>query len=178
MVSDSPDNKESDSDNGGEGECSSPLSVRDVIRVACPYFMSLGMGYDEFYNATADRLWAYREAEDLRLDKMSFECALQAQYIYRAVGLLSPILRTNLSKQRAEAGKWDMGEEYLPLSKDGIKMKEERAKKKKYEDMKASMMRFAKAFNDKRKKGGVDDATDGSGSGDTDSGGSGDEGSG
>ena len=170
LVSGSPDNKESDSENGGEGEGSSPFSVREAIRTVLPYFMSIGMEYDEFYSATAERLKAYREAEDMRLDRMSLEKALQAQYIYKAIGLLSPILRTNLSKQRAEAGKWDLSEEYLPLSKKGITAKEENAKKKKYEEMKASMMRFAKAFNDKRKKGGVDDATDGAGIGDSDTG--------
>ncbi len=170
MVSGSPDNNESDSENGGEGEGSSPFSVRKVIRTVLPYFMSIGMGYDEFYSATAERLKAYREAEDMRLDRMSFEKALQAQYMYKVIGLLSPILRTNLSKQRVEAGKWDLGEEYLPLSKSGAKSKEENAKKKKYEEMRASMLRFAKAFNDKRKKGGVDDATDGAGIGDSDTG--------
>lgn len=56
-----------------------------------PYYLSVGMTYELYWQGPAELVRAYREAEKLRNDTRNTEMWLQGMYIYEALCDASPI---------------------------------------------------------------------------------------
>ena len=72
-----------------------------------PYYLSLGMTYEEFWEGDCTLPKFYREAQKIKsqkeFDDKNFFCWLQGRYIYDALCCASPLFRTNFSKSVVEA---------------------------------------------------------------------------
>lgn len=65
----------------------------EIFEDVCPYYMSIGMSYDDFWNGDPEMAKYYRKAEKIRMKRENRNLWLQGLYIYHAVGDLAPILR-------------------------------------------------------------------------------------
>lgn len=87
---------------GGEVGEPSTKTYTDTFKEVFPYYLSIGMSYDLFWNGEPWLVKAYREAEEMRVDRMNYESWLQGLYIYHGVGALSPILNSMSKKKKAD----------------------------------------------------------------------------
>lgn len=96
MVSDSFSNE-----NDGavaNDKASAPFAYTKIFEEHFPYYLSIGMTYDQFWHGDPMLTKYYRKADDMRQDRLNQELWLNGLYIYNAVGALAPILNA-FSKQ-------------------------------------------------------------------------------
>ena len=103
----------------------SPVKYTDIFNDAFPYYLSIGMTYEQFWESDCELTVYYRQAEKIRQSKRNEEMWLQAMYIYDAIGRLAPIMN-------AFAKKGTKAEPYMscpyPISKEQLEtFKEEKA---------------------------------------------------
>lgn len=65
---------------------SSNLTQSIVFERQCPYYLSIGMTYAQYWDDDAELTRVYREAEDLRTAKVNHQLWLQGLYFYQALG--------------------------------------------------------------------------------------------
>lgn len=61
------------------------MSFRETFEKVFPFYLSIGMSYDDFYNNDVTLVIPYREAEKLRQKRKNEELHLQGMYIHEAV---------------------------------------------------------------------------------------------
>lgn len=77
----------------------SPLSTyTEQFYEVFPYYLSIGMTYEQFWDGDPTLAKYYREAEEIRNEKKNQELWLQGAYIYEAIADLSPILHAFTKK--------------------------------------------------------------------------------
>lgn len=121
---------------------SSTKTYTEYFNEALPYYLSIGMSYDLFWYGEPWLVKAYREADDLRIERMNYESWLQGLYIYHSIGALSPILNSMSKKKKPD--------EYL---KEPIIITERaRAKKEREEGEKTAnfLIAWAEALKDNK----------------------------
>lgn len=80
-------------------EVRSPLSTyTEEFNKVFPYYLSIGMTYEQFWEQDPMLCKYYREAEELRNERKNQELWLQGMYIYEAIADLSPILHAFAKK--------------------------------------------------------------------------------
>lgn len=60
------------------------------------------MSYDQYWHGEPWLVKAYREADEMRIDRMNYEKWLQGLYVYQAIGALQPILNPFAKNHKAE----------------------------------------------------------------------------
>lgn len=79
---------------GGGHRSSSPfITYTEKFYEVFPYYLSIGMTYEQFWDGDSTLVKYYRKAEEIRNDKRNQELWLQGMYIYEALCDVSPILR-------------------------------------------------------------------------------------
>ena len=63
-----------------------------------PYYLSIGMTYEQFWEGDPELVKYYRKAEELKNDKKNQELWLQGMYIYEALCDVAPILHSMAKK--------------------------------------------------------------------------------
>lgn len=63
-----------------------------------PYYLSIGMTYEQFWHGDCTLVKYYRKAEELRNERRNQELWLQGMYIYEAICDVSPILHAFAKK--------------------------------------------------------------------------------
>ena len=63
-----------------------------------PYYLSIGMTYEQYWNGDCTLVKYYRKAEELRNEKRNQELWLQGMYVYEAICDASPILHAFAKK--------------------------------------------------------------------------------
>ena len=63
-----------------------------------PYYLSIGMTYEQYWDGDCTLVKYYRKAEELRNEKRNQELWLQGMYIYEAICDVSPILHAFAKK--------------------------------------------------------------------------------
>ena len=140
MVSDSLLTDES-ANKGSERENRStpPVSFVEVFNAKFPYYLSIGMTEEQYWDKDCMLVKYYREAEEMRREKFNQEAWLQGMYIYDAIMRLSPILH-------AFAKKGTKPQPYVdspyPISQAGM----EEAKTRKEKAVADKGKRFMEAF--------------------------------
>lgn len=128
-----------------EGSVGKPStkSYTEIFNEAFPYYLSIGMSYELYWHGEPNLVKAYREADELRVDRMNYEAWLQGLYVYQAVGALYPVFNPFSKQKKAE--------EYL---KEPIVITE-RARNQKAMEEGDKMANFLKAWADALKEKGI-----------------------
>ena len=80
---------------------SSP-TIEQIFEREFPYYLSLGMSYEQYWDKDCQLVKAYREADKLRMNRMNSEFHLQGMYFYEALCNVSPLLHA-FAKQGTQA---------------------------------------------------------------------------
>ena len=76
-------------------------TLTECFERLCPYSISLGMTWDQYWHGDPMMVKAYRKAEKLRMERMNYEHWLQGLYVYDALTKVSPLFR-DLGKRSSE----------------------------------------------------------------------------
>lgn len=78
---------------GGEREDrSAPFSLKKLFDEHFPYYLSIGMTYEQFWQGDAELVVYYRKAQRIRNKRENQKLWMQGMYIYEAILDVSPIL--------------------------------------------------------------------------------------
>ena len=83
------------------GGPSTQKTYSEIFDETFPYYLSIGMSYDLYWHGEPFLVRAFREAEEMRVDRMNYEKWLQGLYVYHAIGALQPILNPFSKKHKA-----------------------------------------------------------------------------
>lgn len=137
---------------GEDSEGSSPFDV-SIFEEQCPYYMAIGMSYEEYWHGDASLPRYYLKAELLRKKMRNEQAWWQGKYIYDAMLSVSPVFR-DLVKEHEP---YPYPEEPYPITaKDARELQERKDRERMEKDMEKVRL-FADAWN-KRMEGGEADA--------------------
>ena len=87
-----------------DGQVGTPSTktYTETFNEAFPFYLSIGMSYELYWYGEPNLVKAYREADEMRIDRMNYEKWLQGLYIYHSIGALQPILNPFSKKHKAE----------------------------------------------------------------------------
>ena len=139
--------------NGVEGQTSAPISYQKTFEEQCPFYMSIGMTYDEFWHGKPEQAKYYRKAYELKKKQINEQMWLQGMYFFEALCDVAPILVSFPSKN-AKIHEYSV--EPYALT---VKEQKEREQKEMERKQKAMMNKFAAMsvmINHKFKQGGDD----------------------
>lgn len=74
-----------DGDDLGESEPSEPPTLAEIFRQAFPYYLAMGMTYDEFWRGDPTLVRDYRKAADMKRHEKNYELWMQGRYIFEAL---------------------------------------------------------------------------------------------
>lgn len=94
MVSGSPSEAGDDSTKGS----SSPFTYTEKFKELFPYYLAIGMTYEQFWNEDPELAKYYRKADEVKRERMNQEMWWQGMYIYEAICCVSPILQAFAKK--------------------------------------------------------------------------------
>lgn len=122
-------------------------SFGDVFEQLCPYYMSIGMTYDEFWNQDVSMVKAYRKANELRDKRRNQEFWMQGMYFYEALCDASPLFRFTMKKGIIRPEPY-LKEPY-PITASEVREREERAARERENRIKAGFAMFAERMRKK-----------------------------
>lgn len=77
---------------------SSPFTYTDKFKEIFPYYLAIGMTYDQFWNDDPELVKFYRKADEINRERRNQEMWFQGMYIYDAICCASPILQAFAKK--------------------------------------------------------------------------------
>lgn len=116
----------------------------------CPHYMSIGMSYDEFWNQDVTLVRVYLKAKELRDKQRNTEMWIQGMYFYEALCDASPLFRFKMGKGTIKPEPYV--KEPYPITEAEVKAREERARQKKEERLKAEFALFAEKMREQMPK--------------------------
>ena len=111
-----------------------------------PYYLSVGMTYEQYWDGDCTLVKYYRKAEELRNEKRNQELWLQGMYVYEAICDVSPILHA-FAKKGAKPTPY--AAKPYPLNDRQIKRDEEEKQRKLAEKGRRFMEAMAVSINKK-----------------------------
>lgn len=130
------------------------------MKRAFPYYLSIGMTYEQYWNQDVELVKYYREAEEIRQNRKNHESWLQGAYFYEALLDASPVLKTNFSKKPVKPAPYRDQPYQLTSEKPSGKQKAQKEQQEEKSDSKAKavMEMFMTSFNKRfeKKEGGND----------------------
>ena len=63
-----------------------------MFEEAFPYYLAMGMSYEQFWEQDSELVKYYRKANEIRQEMINHEAWLHGMYIYEAIADISPIL--------------------------------------------------------------------------------------
>lgn len=89
----------SSTEGSGGVTTTAPLhSYREKFEELFPYYLSLGMTEEQYWDRDCRLVIAYRKADELRMSRKNQEMWLQGAYIYEALTRVSPLLHAFAKK--------------------------------------------------------------------------------
>jgi len=132
----------------GEGESynDSALSISytEQFYSHLPFYLSIGMTYEQYWNEDCCLVKYYREAFKLQRERDNERLWLQGMYIYEALCDVSPVLRAFAKKGTKPI---EYSTQPYAITKEEIERRRIEKEKAKYEQMKAKTNAFAIKFN-------------------------------
>ena len=122
-------------------------SLSDVFEQLCPYYMSIGMSYDEFWNGDVEMVKAYRKANELRDRRNNQDMWLQGRYFCDALCAASPLYRFTMKKGMIKPEPYI--KEPYPITEAELREREEREARAKEERLKAEFTAFVERMSKK-----------------------------
>lgn len=84
---------------GGEHNSSaSSFTYTEKFYELFPYYLTIGMTYDQYWNGDPTLVKYYRKADEMRKERVNEELWLQGMYIYEALCDVSPVLHAYAKK--------------------------------------------------------------------------------
>lgn len=117
-----------------------------------PYYLSIGMTYELYWEKSADLVISYRKAQELINKKANEQMWWNGLYIYDAISRLSPILHA-FAKEGTKAVPYM--EKPYPLTKEQAEIDKQERERKEFEAMMARFQAGASAVNTKFRKSEV-----------------------
>ena len=111
-----------------------------------PYYLSIGMTPEQYWEGDCTLVKYYRKAEELRNEKRNQELWLQGMYIYEAICDVSPILHAFAKKGTKPT---PYAEKPYPITRKQVKNDEEEKQRKLAEKGKRFMEAMAASINKK-----------------------------
>lgn len=139
-------------DKGSERDSSaSPFPYTDIFNKKFPYYLSIGMTEEQYWDRDSSLAKSYREAESLRRERANQEAWLQGMYFYDALVRVSPILHA-FAKKGTKAQPYV--EEPYPINEKTVKdVQDKKAKQNSQKGlryMEALMVRNNKRFEERK----------------------------
>ena len=143
MVSGSP----SAAEGGEQSKARSPFpTYTEKFYEVFPYYLAIGMTYEQFWEGDPTLVIYYRKADEIRNEKRNQELWLQGLYIYEAICDVSPILHA-FAKKGAKPHPYTTTP-YPLTTKERTRIAEE--KERKVAEKGKKMMEAFMAANNKR----------------------------
>ena len=130
------------------GQLVDPPKPGEIFEEACPYYMSIGMTYEQYWDGDNDLPVYFRKAEKMRADRENTFLWIQGRYIYDALLAVAPMLHAFNKKPKPG----DYVERPYPLTKAEAEALEEERAKAKQEQLLAMMEARMVELNKKRKE--------------------------
>lgn len=121
----------------------------DLFDKLCPWYLSIGMNWREYWRGDPEMARHYREAHRLREEHQNYMLWLQGLYVYDALCAASPIFRS-LAKRGTKAHPYV--KEPYPITKRETERNDEEAERKRMEKGRAMMQAFMASHNQKLEK--------------------------
>lgn len=121
----------------------------DVFIKRFPYYLSIGMTEEQYWDKDCLLTKYYREAEEIRIEKANQMAWLQGMYIYDALARISPILRA-FSKKGTKAQAYP--EEPYPIGKKSAEDSKNKKEKENYDKAKRYMEAYMVQHNKRLEK--------------------------
>jgi hypothetical protein len=134
-----------------EDKSSAPFSYQKIFEEHCPFYMSIGMSYDEFWFGKPERARYYRKAYELKKKQLNEQLWLQGMYFFEAICDVAPVL-VSMPKKDAKIHEYS-AEPYALTAKEQKEREQKEAERK----QKAMMNKFtamSAMINHKFKQGG------------------------
>lgn len=123
-----------------------PISYTDIFVEHLPFYISIGMTPEQYWDGESTLVIAYREAYKLRQQETNRNLWLQGLYIYEALCCVSPIFRA-FAKNGTKPIEYR--DEPIALTKKEAEERRKRDERRKYEAFIADMKAWAKSHNEK-----------------------------
>lgn len=133
----------------GDGQNVPVLSYTREFEKCLPYYLSIGMSWEQFWHGDVEMARFYRQAHEMQLKQKNFELWLQGRYVYEAIGDMVPVLHA-FAKEGSTPTPYPR--EPYPLTQKDVREQEERERREQYERMKAYVNRWANETNAKNKR--------------------------
>lgn len=137
LVSEPPPSRE----NGGASESYAPVKTyTERFWEAFPFFLSIGMTAEQFWEQDCCLTKYYRKAFELQQDRKNEELWLQGMYIYEALGDVSPLLHA-FAKPGTKAHPYP--DKPYPRTEKEVRKREEAERAARFEKARATMAAMA-----------------------------------
>ena len=120
-------------------EVSVPRTYTEVFEEVFPYYLAIGMSYEQFWFAEADLVKAYRKADEIRKRRMNEELWLSGLYTCDA---LASTVGNMFAKE-----KYQYPSEPKPITIAEVEERKEREEKARMERIKARFTARALSIN-------------------------------
>lgn len=132
----------------GDGGLASPnFSLAKQYEKEFPFFLSIGMSYDQYWYGEPRLALSYYKAFEIEKERKNQEMWMNALYIYNTIGSFAEILPA-FPKKGAKIHPFM--KEPIPLTKKEMERRKERDERERFEKIKNKMMGLVK-------KGGEND---------------------
>lgn len=128
-----------------------PFSYSKVFEDVFPYYMAMGMSYEQFWNDNPKLAYYYRKAHEIKLQQSNEQMWLQGMYMAYAINSTVG----NMFKKKSQKPN-EYPSEPLPITQEQIEEKKRKEAIRKQEEIKARFMKLALSVNANlsKKKGG------------------------
>lgn len=126
-----------------------PTPYTDVFIKRFPYYLSIGMTEEQYWDKDCLLTKYYREAEEIRTEKANQMAWLQGMYIYDALARISPILRA-FTKKGTKAQPYP--EEPYPIGRKSVEDSKNKKEKENYDKAKRYMEAYMVQHNKRLEK--------------------------
>lgn len=128
---------------------SKEITLTELIEHECPYYLSIGMTWEQYWEGEVDMIRYFRKADRLRRDRRNEELWLQGFYIHEAM-LATPIVVRGYAKKDTPLEKYPAKPH--PITLKQLREEEEQQAKAEQQRFREKMRAFADKFNKKRRE--------------------------
>lgn len=111
----------------------------DIFYEQFPFYLSIGMTEEQYWDRDCELVRYYRKAEKLRTDKLNQQAWLQGMYVYDAISRLTPVLH-------AFAKKGTKAKPYVDAPYPVSKRAEKSAKERKGKEVSRKGLAYMQAY--------------------------------
>lgn len=135
------------------GKSHVPHTYTEIFEEHLPYYLSIGMTWDEYWNGDNQMPKYFRKADRMKRQRDNQKLWMLGAYVYEAIYDLVPVLRFSMSKQAVKPLPYM--ERPFPLDQKEIEEQREEEERKRAAEIKAKISAWQKRTNTYfSKKGG------------------------